>query len=138
LNKEEDFEKQAKEFSIEQETKDNGGKIEIDISRGSYIPVIGEYKELNDKIFVADAGEVLAEPFKTDKGWQVVKVREKYPERQKSFDEVRQQVITALLSQKRRDVQADLIEKMMDKYNVIVHTSVLEGVEETATGDKAK
>lgn len=51
-------------------------------------------------------------------------------ERQKSFDEARQDVITALLSQKRHDVQSDLIKQMMDKYNVVVHTSVLRGSEE--------
>jgi len=56
--------------------------------------------------------------------------------RQKSFDEVRHEVITALLSQKRHDVQTDLIKQMMDKYNVVVHTSVLEGTEETESEDK--
>ena len=135
LKKEEDFEKLAKEFSIDQETKENGGKIDIDVGKGSYVPVIGESTELNEKIFAADTGEVLAEPFKTEKGWEIVKVRQKYPERQKSFDEVRQQVITALLSQKRQDVQTELIEQMMDKYNVIVHTSVLRDTEQNESGE---
>jgi hypothetical protein len=44
-------------------------------------------------------------------------------ERQKTFDEARQEVITALLSQKRQDVQTGLIKQMMDKYNVIIHSS---------------
>jgi hypothetical protein len=52
-------------------------------------------------------------------------------QRQKSFDEARQDVITALLGQKRQDVQTDFIKQMMDKYNVIVHTSALEGTEKT-------
>jgi hypothetical protein len=46
-------------------------------------------------------------------------------ERQKSFDEARQQVMTELLSQKRQDIQTDLIKQMMDKFNVIIHTSAL-------------
>lgn len=128
----EDFGQLAKESSADQSTKANGGKIDIDVRKGSYIPVIGEFKELNEKIFAADAGEVLAEPFKTEKGWEIVELQEKYDERQKSFDEVGGQVITALLGQKRQDVQTDLIKKMMDKYNVIVHTSVLRGMEEAA------
>ncbi|MHC4721660.1 MAG: hypothetical protein ACYS6I_03010 [Planctomycetota bacterium] len=45
--------------------------------------------------------------------------------RQKTFDEVRQQVMSELLDQKRRDVQQQYIEQMMDQYNVIIHTSVL-------------
>ncbi len=46
-------------------------------------------------------------------------------ERQKSFDEARDQITNELLSQKSRDVQQELIKQLMDKYNVIIHTSVL-------------
>ena len=126
----EDFSELTKEFSIDQDTKDNAGIIDTDVRKGSYIPFIGELPELNDKIFSAEAGDVLSEPFKTEKGWEIIKVREKYSERQKSFNEVRQQVITALLSQKRQDVQTDLIEQMMDKYNVIIHTSAIQNTEQ--------
>jgi tetratricopeptide (TPR) repeat protein len=45
-------------------------------------------------------------------------------ERQKTFDEVRQQVLSELLGQKRQDIQAEYINRMMDEYNVIIHTSV--------------
>ena len=50
-------------------------------------------------------------------------------ERQKSFDEVRDQVTSELVSRKSQDVQRELIKQLMDKYNVIIHTSVL-----TSTG----
>ena len=46
-------------------------------------------------------------------------------ERQKSFDDVRDQVTSELVSRKSQDVQQSLIKQLMDKYNVIVHTSVL-------------
>ncbi|MHC4756738.1 MAG: peptidylprolyl isomerase [Planctomycetota bacterium] len=49
--------------------------------------------------------------------------RENKPKRQKSFDEVRQDAAFELVSQKRREVQQDYIREMMDKYNVIIHTS---------------
>ena len=123
----EDFAKLAKEFSLEKQTKENGGTIDIDVIKGSYIPIIGESKELNDEIFATNAPVVLDEPAKTEKGWEIVKVESITTERQKSFDEVRQQVMSTLLSQKRQDVQADYIKQMMDKYNVIVHTSALTG-----------
>jgi tetratricopeptide (TPR) repeat protein len=48
-----------------------------------------------------------------------------YVERQKSFDEVRDQVVSELVSRKSQDVQQSLIKQLMDKYNVVVHTSVL-------------
>jgi hypothetical protein len=47
------------------------------------------------------------------------------PPRQKSFDEARQQVMYELSNQKRQEVQQDYIKQMMDKYNVIIHTSAL-------------
>jgi len=52
-------------------------------------------------------------------------------ERQKSFDEVRDQVASELVSRKSQDVQQSLIKELMDKYNVIVHTSVLTPADKT-------
>ncbi len=46
-------------------------------------------------------------------------------QRQKSFDEVRQQVMMELLRRKSEEVQRDYLKEMMDKHKVIVHTSVL-------------
>ncbi|MBN2211497.1 MAG: peptidyl-prolyl cis-trans isomerase [Sedimentisphaerales bacterium] len=125
-----DFNELAKEFSTDSATKDKGGEIKAEVAEGTYVSGIGEFEELNRRIFAANAGDILAEPFKTDKGWEIIKVREKTAKRQKKFDEVRQQVITELLSQKRRDVQAGLIQQMMDRYNVIVHTSAFKGAEQ--------
>jgi len=137
IKKGEDFAALARDFSIDQDTKEKGGMIDIEAREGSYVPVIGEHAELNEKIFAADAGEVLAEPFQTEKGWEIIKVRQKQPTRQKTFDEVRQQVITALLSQKRQDVQTDLVKQMMDKYEVIVHTSLFKDIEQNEPQDAA-
>jgi hypothetical protein len=39
--------------------------------------------------------------------------------------------MSELLDQKRRDVQQQYIEQMMDQYNVIIHTSVLSPPGET-------
>jgi peptidyl-prolyl cis-trans isomerase C len=121
----EDFGKLAKELSQDEGTKDSGGKIDLDVIEGSDIPVIGEVKELNKKIFAAEAPVLLDEAIKTEKGWEIVKVDAKESERQKTFDEVGQQVMMMLSNQKRQDVQQDYIREMMDKYNVIIHNSVL-------------
>ncbi|MHC4166542.1 MAG: peptidyl-prolyl cis-trans isomerase [Planctomycetota bacterium] len=125
----EDFGELAKEFSTDADTKDKGGKIETEVEEGSYIPGIGTEAELNKKIFAVEAPQVLDEPFKTEKGWEIVKVEALVPERQKQLDEVRQQVMSMLTNQKSQDVQRDLIKQLMDKHNVIVHTSALGGAE---------
>ncbi|MHC4557421.1 MAG: peptidylprolyl isomerase [Planctomycetota bacterium] len=121
----EDFGKLAKEHSQDDDTKDNEGKIELDVTEGSFVPIIGDAYELNEKIFAAEAPTVLDEPFQTEKGWEIIKVDSKQVGRQKSFDEVRQQVMMELTNRKSQDVQQDYIKQMMDKYDVIIHTSVL-------------
>ena len=123
----EDFSELAKQLTKDEDTKQDGGKIDSEVQKGSFVPGIGDYGELNEKIFSANAPQVLDEPFKTEKGFEIVKVETTTPERQKSLDEVRQQVMSTLANQKRQDVQRDYIEQVMDKYNVIVHTSVLGG-----------
>lgn len=127
----EDFATLAKEHSQDEATKQNGGKIDVEVTPGSYVPVVGDVNGLNAKIFAAETPTVLDEPFKAEKGWEIVKVETQQAERQKGFDEVRQQVMMMLASQKRQDVQQDYIKQMMDKYNVIIHTSVLTPSKET-------
>ena len=121
----EDFAELAKQSSEDESTKANGGLIEGEVVKGSAVPGIGDSNEINDAIFAAEPPVVLEKPFKTDKGWEVIKVEEKHASRQKSFDEVRQQVTMQLLRQKREDVQREYIRDMMDKHGVIIHTSVL-------------
>ena len=121
----EEFGKLAKEHSQDTSTKENAGVIDIDVIEGSDVPVIGDVNELNKKIFASEAPKVLEEAVKTEKGWEIIKVDAKESRRQKTFDEVRQQVMMMLSNQKRQEVQQDYIRQMMDKYNVIIHTSVL-------------
>lgn len=120
-----DFAELAKEHSADEATKNSGGKIDADVTKGSHVPVIGDANGLNDRIFASEAPAVLDEPVKTEKGWEIVRVDSKQAERQKNFDEVRQQVMSMLTDQKRQDVQQSYIKQMMDKYNVVIHTSVL-------------
>jgi len=127
----EDFGELAKQFSKDESTKEKAGRIETEVQENSSIPGIGTYEELNRKIFAVGAPKVLDEPFKTEKGWEIVKVETLSPQRQKTLDEVSQQVISMLANQKRQDVQSSYIEQMMDKHNVIIHTSAMSGASPT-------
>jgi hypothetical protein len=46
-------------------------------------------------------------------------------ERQKSFEEVRDQIISELIGRKSQDIRQQYIKQMTDKYNVIIHMSAL-------------
>lgn len=48
------------------------------------------------------------------------------PPRQRTLDEARQEVLQALASQKRQEVQQTHIQEMMDRYQVVIHTSAFE------------
>ena len=119
----EDFAALAQEFSEDQGSKDNGGQIAEDVVPGPSVPGIGDANEINAAIFAAEGATVLDKAFQTDQGWEIVKVQEKKPPRQKSFDEVAQQVATELRQRKRQEVQSTYIKEVMDKHNVVIHTS---------------
>jgi parvulin-like peptidyl-prolyl isomerase len=120
-----DFAALAKEFSRDEGPKASGGRIADDVQQGSYVAGIGDSNDINAGIFAAEGAKVLDKPFKTDKGWEIVRVDEKLPSRQKAFDEVRQQVMMELLRRKSEEVQRDYLKEMMDKHKVVVHTSAL-------------
>jgi hypothetical protein len=91
-------------------------------------------KELADKINVTETD--LQTYYQANKDKYIEPVKKGDPnsiERQKSFDEVRDQVMNELVSRKSQDVKSDYIQQMMNKYNVVIHTSVLGGTEEKAT-----
>jgi len=119
-----DFVALAKESSQDEVTKARGGRIADDVLKGARVPGVGDANEINASIFAASAPALLDKPFKTDKGWEIIKVEEKHTQRQKSFDEVRQQVTMQLLRQKREEVQRDYLKEIMDKHQVVIHTSV--------------
>ncbi len=125
LNKGEEFAAVAKELSLDAATKEAGGEITAAVTSGRAIPGIGKNDDLIGKIFSGEAGKVLAEPVKTDKGWSVVLVREQIAPRQKAFDEVSQEIRSTLTSQKRQEAQQRLIEPLLDKYNIILHRDAI-------------
>ncbi len=120
----EDFAGLAKEASEDEATRDAGGAVSGDVVRGAYVAGIGDANEINAAIFAAAAPAVLDKPFQTEKGWEIVKVEQKRPERQKGLDEVAQEVGMELLQSKRQEVQSKYIKEIMDKHDVVVHTSV--------------
>lgn len=121
----EDFAELAKEFSEDEATIGNGGAVGEDVVKGTYVAGIGDANDINAAIFAAEAPTVLKQAFQTEDGWEIVKVDEKHPERQMSFEEVQQQVMQELLGRKRQEVQSDYIKEMMTRHNVIIHTSAL-------------
>jgi parvulin-like peptidyl-prolyl isomerase len=120
-----DFAAAAKESSQDEATKASGGRIADDVLKGSRVPGIVDANDLNAAIFAAEGAKVLDKPFKADKGWEIIRVDEKRPQRQKDLEEVRQQAWRDLRIRKSEDLRRQYRKEMTDKYAVIVHTSAL-------------
>ncbi len=120
-----DFAGLAKEFSLDPVTRGTGGKIEGGVYRGYRAPFTGDVNELNAAIFAVDAPKVLERPFKTEKGWEIIRVDEKRSPRQQDFAEVQQQVRRDLTRRKAEEVQREYMKELMDRHKVIIHTSAL-------------
>ncbi|OVE82785.1 hypothetical protein BVY04_00030 [bacterium M21] len=97
-----------------------------DVTKGAYVPGIGNAPQLNGAIFATEAGKSLAKAEKVNEKWYAVKVDSRTPERQKSFDEVRSDVYRALRGRKEGEVRERLIKQLREKYDVVLHMAQLQ------------
>jgi len=131
-----DFAQAVQEFSRDAATKEQGGEISGWIQKGGYISGIGRSEAAAGFIFSTDPNTLVPEPVKTDKGYHIIKVRARQPERQKQFDEVQMEVFRALRQQKEQEVQEALINELKEKYQVVIHRSQFMSADETTNEPK--
>ena len=127
-----DFAKAAKEKSTDAKTKDNGGEIDGEVRTGTYVQDVGSSKELNNAIFATKAGDIIDKPYKTSDGFNLVLVREKVAEREKPYDEVKDQVKQDYDRQKQEEVSQAYVESLFKKYNINLYPGVIAGEEKPA------
>jgi peptidyl-prolyl cis-trans isomerase C len=97
------FEEVAKKYS-DGPTKDRGGDLGT-FSRGRMV------KPFEDAAFAAKAGEIVG-PVETQFGYHVIKVYEKTPEQQRSFDEVKESIATSLKARAKSKATRELLDKL--------------------------
>jgi peptidyl-prolyl cis-trans isomerase C len=95
-----DFEKLAREISIDPSAKTNGGDLEY-FSKGQMVA------EFSEAAFKLDKGQV-SEPVKTQFGFHIIKVEDKRTKPLPKYDEVKEQVQAFVV----RKAQAELIMKL--------------------------
>ena len=134
------FEQLARGVSKDSATAEKGGVIDGWVTKGAAaIPGVGSDQAASARIFEVEAGTVLPEPVESAKGFHVIKVRERQPERQKDFDEVREEVFRALRTRKEREVQEQLFEGLRDQYKVVIHhTHFSDGGQDVEDGTGGK
>jgi parvulin-like peptidyl-prolyl isomerase len=111
---------------------DGAKDLEDWVSKGGPIPDLGASDQAHAAIFSTAAGQLAAEPVKTDQGFCVIRVREREPERQQSFEEVQRQVWMEYRQQKEREVQQKLLDRLRDDYDVVIHQDAFQPAAEQA------
>ncbi len=133
-----DFAGLAADMSRDVSTRDKGGKLPewIEKNESGSIPGIGKSKDAMRVVFSTDEGRVAEEDVDTEKGIHIIKVLEREPERQKTFDEVQNEVFIALRSQKEREVQQKLLARLKEQYDVVIHHSAFAGKDESVSSNQ--
>lgn len=91
-------------------SKAQGGSLGT-FGRGMMVP------EFEDAAFELELGKI-SEPVKSQFGYHIIVVEEKLPERQKSLEEVKPQIMNNLLQTKQSQSYIDLVEELKVKYNL--------------------
>ena len=111
---EQSFEDAAREYSS-CPSKESGGNLG-DFGRGQMVP------EFDKAVFEMEVGEVTAEPVKTQFGYHLIKLVSKSESKETPFEEIRDEIKAALLSEKRRKAYESKINQLKIMYPVDMAT----------------
>jgi foldase protein PrsA len=98
----------AKEFSIDEASKAQGGKLPA-VAEGQ------QEKAFDDAIFAAEQGE-LTGPVKTQFGWYVFEVTKVTPASQQTLDDARETIRSLLRSEREQEALDSFIKDFQEKY----------------------
>jgi peptidyl-prolyl cis-trans isomerase C len=104
-----DFGDLAKKYSADTLTKKNGGQLGT-ITHDGVFPTLGTQKTLADSCFTLAEGQV-GGPWKSDKGWHIVRVDQKHEESSRPFDQVKPLILRQLGARRTQDYYRELLDK---------------------------
>lgn len=110
LLKGEDFDKLAKEYSEDENTKENGGDLG-EVSKGT------KGNAWDNVVFSLKKG-TFSKPFETDEGYEIVYVLDKIPEKIATFESVKDEIIKSLEEKKRNEARTNWLNERKNEYGV--------------------
>ena len=122
------FEDAAKKYSVDSGSKDSGGDLGF-FSRGMMVP---EFDEAAFKLNIGEISDIVQSQF----GFHIIKVLEKRPGKQKSFDEAKQEIEKKLLSNKRKERFDVLVAELKAKAKITINNDILLGTQNKNKSDE--
>ena len=125
------FREKAKEISIDGETRERGGDL-------GYFSKPSERRDDEPEVpkKVAEAawslekvGDVAAEPIETEAGFHVVKLTNKKPEINRSYDSVKRPGENRLLREERKKAMDEFVDDLREKAEIEIHEKNLAKIE---------
>lgn len=113
--------------SIDQQTKNLDGALGY-VSRGAPVRGLGQNESFVEAVLAVPVNQV-SEPIRTEKGYHVVRVEEREPERERELAAVRPALERRLASQKFKDVGQHLVDSLRTKHKVEIDQKALLGEE---------
>jgi EpsD family peptidyl-prolyl cis-trans isomerase len=101
-------------FSEDDMTRGDGGDLGY-FNPGGYIRFVGFSKTFSDAVFALEP-HVVSDPIKWEKGWSIVYVVEKEPEKLKPLDEARDDIIRILRNKNADAAKAEVFAELKDRY----------------------
>lgn len=106
----EDFTELAKEYSIDTSNNEKGGELGF-FARGAMV------KEFEDAAFSMEIGQI-SDPIQTDYGYHIIKVEDKKPAKEATYEESKDEVKEILFQQKLPTVYQTWIQEKMGEYDI--------------------
>ncbi|MGK5092161.1 peptidyl-prolyl cis-trans isomerase [Deltaproteobacteria bacterium TL4] len=116
------FEELVPQYSMDEATKNKGGLIEGWITQGGTVPGINA-PTVSEVIFNTEKTQVAMRPIQSERGFHIIKVRERQSGTQQTLEQAQSKAYQALRTQKEREVQQSLISELRARYNVVIHNS---------------
>ncbi|TFG87682.1 MAG: tetratricopeptide repeat protein [Gemmatimonadales bacterium] len=111
-----DWAKLVQKYSVDTLTRAQSGSLGT-VTREGLFPALGRQPALAESAFALGAGKT-GGPFKTDRGWHVLKVEELRPEGARPFDSVKPMIMRQLGNQRGQEFYRQLLDQARQKLGV--------------------
>ena len=104
----------VQKYSDDEMTRKDGGDLGY-FNPGGYIRFVGYSQPFSDAVFALEPG-VISDPIKWEKGWSIVYVVEKEPEKLKTLDEARGEIIKSFKAKRMDLARAEFVEEIKEHF----------------------